>query len=48
MAPQCAFYLTFSRPCPWDHFADPLELVRQRFNVLPRGREPEWPASITR
>jgi hypothetical protein len=33
---------------PWDHFADPLELVRQRFNVLPRGREPEWPASITR
>lgn len=28
---------------PWDHFAEPLEAVRQRFNVLPRGREPEWP-----
>lgn len=29
---------------PWDHFADPLQQVRERFNVLPRGREPEWPA----
>jgi hypothetical protein len=29
---------------PWDHFADPLEQVRERFHVLPRGREPEWPA----
>ena len=28
---------------PWDHFAEPLEAVRQRFNVVPRGREPEWP-----
>jgi len=28
---------------PWDHFADPLEQVRERFNVRPRGREPEWP-----
>ncbi|MEB3263863.1 MAG: TerB family tellurite resistance protein [Synechococcus sp.] len=28
---------------PWAHFADPLEEVRRRFNVLPRGREPEWP-----
>ena len=28
---------------PWDHFAEPLEEVRRRFNVLPRGREPEWP-----
>ena len=27
---------------PWEHFAEPLEAVRQRFNVLPRGREPEW------
>ena len=26
---------------PWDHFAAPLEQVRQRFNVLPRGRAPE-------
>jgi len=28
---------------PWDHFAEPLDAVRQRFNVVPRGREPEWP-----
>lgn len=27
---------------PWDYFADPLEEVRQRFNVLPRGREAEY------
>lgn len=27
---------------PWQHFAEPLEVVRQQFNVLPRGREPEW------
>ncbi|WP_017299536.1 hypothetical protein [Nodosilinea nodulosa] len=27
---------------PWDYFADPLVDVRQRFNVLPRGREPEF------
>ena len=31
---------------PWDHFGEPLEAVRQRFNVLPRGREPEWPEGI--
>ena len=31
---------------PWDHFADPLDAVRQRFNVLPRGRAPEWPEPI--
>jgi hypothetical protein len=31
---------------PWDHFAEPLEAVRQRFNVLPRGREPEWPEGV--
>ncbi len=31
---------------PWDHFSDPLAVVRQRFNVLPRGREPEWPEGI--
>lgn len=28
---------------PWEHFADSLEEVRQRFNVPPRGREPEFP-----
>ena len=28
---------------PWEHFADPLDQVRERFNVRPRGREPEWP-----
>ena len=28
---------------PWEHFADPLDQVRDRFNVRPRGREPEWP-----
>jgi hypothetical protein len=27
---------------PWEFFADPLEQVRQQFNVRPRGREPEW------
>lgn len=31
---------------PWDHFDEPLEAVRQRFNVLPRGREPEWPEGV--
>jgi len=28
---------------PWEHFPDPLDQVRERFNVRPRGREPEWP-----
>lgn len=28
---------------PWDHFSDPLEEVRQRFSIPPRGREPEYP-----
>ncbi|MCP9792227.1 TerB family tellurite resistance protein [Vulcanococcus limneticus Candia 3B3] len=28
---------------PWEHFVEPLALVRERFNVLPRGREPEYP-----
>ena len=28
---------------PWDHFADPLEEVRQRFAIPPRGRNPEYP-----
>ena len=28
---------------PWNHFSDPLEAVRDRFNMPPRGREPEWP-----
>ncbi|MEO0377469.1 MAG: TerB family tellurite resistance protein [Cyanobacteria bacterium P01_A01_bin.17] len=27
---------------PWDYFAEPLEEVRRRFNILPRGREPEY------
>lgn len=31
---------------PWDHFAEPLAAVRQRFNVVPRGREPEWPEGV--
>lgn len=31
---------------PWDHFSEPLEAVRERFNVLPRGREPEWPEDV--
>ena len=30
---------------PWDYFADPLEDVRSRFNILPRGRNPEYPIS---
>lgn len=28
---------------PWDYFAEPLEAVRARFNVVPRGREAEFP-----
>jgi len=28
---------------PWDHFADPLEVVRERFAIPPRGRDPEYP-----
>ncbi|MEO0407300.1 MAG: TerB family tellurite resistance protein [Cyanobacteria bacterium P01_A01_bin.135] len=27
---------------PWDYFADPIDDVRQRFNVLPRGKAPEY------
>lgn len=28
---------------PWDHFADPLEMVRERFAIPARGRDPEYP-----
>lgn len=27
---------------PWDYFSHPLEEVRQRFNVVPRGRKPDY------
>jgi hypothetical protein len=30
---------------PWDHFNEPLDAVRERFNVQPRGREAIYPAS---
>lgn len=28
---------------PWDHFAKPIEEVRQQLNIPPRGREPIYP-----
>ena len=28
---------------PWDYFAFPLTEVRERFNIQPRGRQPEYP-----
>ena len=28
---------------PWDHFADPLSMVREGFSIPPRGRAPEYP-----
>ena len=28
---------------PWEHFADPIEIVRQRFSIPLRGRQPEYP-----
>ena len=28
---------------PWDHFADPLIVVRERFSIPPRGRNPDYP-----
>ena len=31
---------------PWDHFASPLAEVRQLFNVVPRGREAEYPTLV--
>jgi hypothetical protein len=30
---------------PWDYFEEPLETVRTRFNIVKRGREPEYPAA---
>lgn len=28
---------------PWDHFSDPLEVVRDRFAIPARGRKAEYP-----
>ena len=28
---------------PWEHFADPLSVVREHFSIPPRGRAPEEP-----
>jgi hypothetical protein len=28
---------------PWDYFAEPLTAVRIKFNIQPRGQEPEYP-----
>ena len=28
---------------PWTHFADPIEVVRERFSIPARGRMPEYP-----
>lgn len=30
---------------PWDYFEEPLETVRTKFNIVKRGREPEYPAA---
>jgi hypothetical protein len=28
---------------PWDYFAEQLTAVRIKFNIQPRGQEPEYP-----
>ena len=28
---------------PWTHFADPINVVRERFSIPARGRKPDYP-----
>jgi hypothetical protein len=31
---------------PWDHFSDPLAVVRDRFAIPARGRSPQYPEPL--